>query len=58
MKVVIVEDEKLAAEKLAHLLKKTDMEIEVVQHIEGAQYLQYHPDGRARRDLGSLGKRG
>ena len=37
MKVVIVEDEKLAAEKLAHLLKKTDMEIEVVQHIESVE---------------------
>ena len=37
MKVVIVEDEKLAAEKLVHLLKKTDMEIEVVQHIESVE---------------------
>jgi DNA-binding LytR/AlgR family response regulator len=37
MKVVIVEDETLAAEKLAHLLHKTDPGIEVIQHIESVE---------------------
>jgi len=37
MKVVIVEDEALAAEKLAHLLQKTDPGIEVVQRIESVE---------------------
>lgn len=37
MKVVIVEDEVLAAEKLSHLLLKSDPEIEVIQHIESVE---------------------
>lgn len=37
MKVVIVEDEALAAEKLAHLLQKADPEIEVVQYLESVE---------------------
>lgn len=37
MKVVIVEDEALAAEKLAHLLQKANPGIEVVQHIESVE---------------------
>lgn len=37
MKVVIVEDEKLAAEKLKHLLKETDSEIEILQVLESVE---------------------
>jgi DNA-binding LytR/AlgR family response regulator len=47
MKVVIIEDEQLAAERLVYLLNQADVKIEIVKHLfsieESVQWLQQHP---------------
>lgn len=47
MKVVIIEDEQLAAERLVYLLNQTDAKVEIVKHLfsieESVQWLQQHP---------------
>lgn len=47
MKVVIIEDEQLAAERLVYLLNQADIKVEIVKHLfsieESVQWLQQHP---------------
>ena len=47
MKVVLIEDEKLAAKRLEELINKIDPTIEVIAHLssveEGVEWFQNHP---------------
>ena len=47
MKVVIIEDEQLAAERLVYLLNQCELKVEIVKHLysieESVQWLRQHP---------------